>query len=610
MSKFEGIIYKAFDNYVMLRGFAPIAALARTSKKSESYQRSTDETHKKDIITFLDSGEYVYFPDVILGCSVNDYAGFLGLIDSGDTPSDNDYKVPGLSIRRKLLSSDMRRATLTVDDGEKRFTRIDGNHRLEPFDEDVQKWAEMLGKRDYTAKDVLEYKKRIGNTIIPYTIIFVNSEVADAFEAGIFHNINFTHLPLREEASLRIIAETEAFRDKEKLGKQYSLALKLIKEVKNGRFKNIPWLDTHRNNEDSYFRITCLRIVELLLNQCSVIEKDELPNCKRALDDNLREIEQKERRIRFLGEDIEDIKRDIDRAEQNNSRGVPSYLERKLRDSLILLQNERNGLSNELSYAQQQKQHIKHRYDKLNHYIKEAKNIGGIVESINSLLIIYQEIGENYGNISFLCVLVYYSILDKGQLHTFVDWAVRNGINKITAPDDVSKDAAQNLISLFERISQTKKNEIFISMQFGDSQSELIYEKIVRAIDQFNMKHSSIHLKATPIRVDRTVESSTFSIQDKILEAIQSCGLIIADLSSANVNVYHEIGYAMGIAESHDMIPNIILLYKEDTDHNKEGKDVDKFVGFNLRNLSQLRFTNYDQLVNGLMARLEKHYGL
>lgn len=65
-----------------------------------------------------------------------------------------------------------------------------------------------------------------------------------------------------------------------------------------------------------------------------------------------------------------------------------------------------------------------------------------------------------------------------------------------------------------------------------------------------------------------------------------------------------------GLAQSHNMIPNMILLYKEDTDHNKDKKDMDKFVGFNLRNLSQLRFKDYSQLVDGLVERLEKHYGV
>ncbi len=207
--------------------------------------------------------------------------------------------------------------------------------------------------------------------------------------------------------------------------------------------------------------------------------------------------------------------------------------------------------------------------------------------------------------------MVFYTLLDKNRLKSFVYWAKQNGINKIVDSDDMSDDGLENLVNMFERIHQSKRNEIFISMQFGDSQSELIYEKIVRAIEKFNAKHKNITLSAQPIRIDKTIESSTYSIQDRILKAIQDCSLIIADLSSANINVYHEIGYAMGVAESHNMFPNMILLYKEDTDFNKERKtDTDKFIGFNLRNLSQLRFKNYEQLVDGLVERLEKHYGV
>lgn len=207
-----------------------------------------------------------------------------------------------------------------------------------------------------------------------------------------------------------------------------------------------------------------------------------------------------------------------------------------------------------------------------------------------------------------LVTMVYYALLDRAQLNSFVSWAKQNGVNKITAPDDLSKDSSANLIEMFEQIFLSKKNEIFISMQFGDSQSELIYEKVSRAIDIFNEEHKSIHLSARPIRIDRTVESSTYSIQDKILEAIKSCSLIIADLSSSNINVYHEIGYAMGFAQSNELLPNMILLYKENTDHNKTNTDTDKFVGFNLRNLSQLRFKDYKQLVDGLVERFKTHY--
>lgn len=52
----------------------------------------------------------------------------------------------------------------------------------------------------------------------------------------------------------------------------------------------------------------------------------------------------------------------------------------------------------------------------------------------------------------------------------------------------------------------------------------------------------------------------------------------------------------------------MIFLYKEDTEYNGGKQDVDEFIGFNLRNLSQLRFKDYKQLVDGLVERLEKHY--
>ena len=72
---------------------------------------------------------------------------------------------------------------------------------------------------------------------------------------------------------------------------------------------------------------------------------------------------------------------------------------------------------------------------------------------------------------------LYYTLLDKARLQAFIHWIVRNGINKIKEADDMSNDSAENLIQMFEQIFQSKKNEVFVSMKFGDSQSELIFEK-------------------------------------------------------------------------------------------------------------------------------------
>ena len=49
MAKLEGIIYKAFENFVVFRGYAPIELLAKVSKRPEAYQRFPNDEHKRDI---------------------------------------------------------------------------------------------------------------------------------------------------------------------------------------------------------------------------------------------------------------------------------------------------------------------------------------------------------------------------------------------------------------------------------------------------------------------------------------------------------------------------------------------------------------------------------
>lgn len=52
MAKLEGIIYKTFDHYVVLRGFAAIKDLAQISHRPKSYQRNADKEHKKVSFSF------------------------------------------------------------------------------------------------------------------------------------------------------------------------------------------------------------------------------------------------------------------------------------------------------------------------------------------------------------------------------------------------------------------------------------------------------------------------------------------------------------------------------------------------------------------------------
>lgn len=109
----------------------------------------------------------------------------------------------------------------------------------------------------------------------------------------------------------------------------------------------------------------------------------------------------------------------------------------------------------DLEYKQK---HLNYKVDNLSYYVQNCENEAAIIEALTSLISVYKSFNQKaFGNIAFLCALVYYAILDKMQMQSFIDWAERNGINKITEPDDLSKDSATNLINMFEQIYQAKK---------------------------------------------------------------------------------------------------------------------------------------------------------
>lgn len=531
MFKLEGIIYKTFENYVVLRGFAEISDLAAISKKSDSYQRVADEEHKRKIIKFLEEGKYVYFPDVILACRAENYSEFRTMVGSDDDVDFSDAQfVKGLNVMHEYLpikGHRARHASINIDNNDKLY-RIDGNHRLEPFDEPLEWWFDFLNipqdilkEEDQSKKDgwltnqAKRYKKEISQKIVPYTIIFTDKTSAEDFEAGIFHNINFKHLPLKEEASLRIITERTTF-DVQSLGEDYLLSRALIDRANKGFFKGISLLTPKKEEKDNIFRTSCLRIAQLL---CDL----------KARDNALKDI--------YSSDTFIDV----------------------------------------------------------------------IEETIQSLRPVYKKWGDKkQGSTALLAALVYYGLKDTVKQHFFIQWVNKNGVNKISH-DNVSKNTALSFVEMFDKVYQTKKSEVFISMQFTDPQSELIYEKIVRAIERFN-RETSRDIKIRPLRIDKYIKGETYTITDEILNAIESCSLVIADLSSGNKNVYHEIGYAMALEKVKEVPPSVLLLLKENTDQLEQGGDIDKFVGFNIRGFAQVRFKDYEDLVELLIPQLAAHF--
>ena len=383
MAKLEGIIYKTFDHYVVLRGFAPIKDLAAISHRPDSYQRNANKQHKKEIIEFLNSGEFKYFPEVTLACRVDRYIEFASNIGVDAAVDRDDAQfVKGLKVLSERLPYDgyrARHANLTKTTNED-LVRVDGNHRLEPFDDG----------NDDIWKESLADKKQLEQLIVPFTIVFSEKEFGDKFEAGIFHNINFKQLPLREEASLKIISDLNAFDDKENLGEAYPLAMELIKEIRNGMFNAIPWLRVKSEIEDSYFRTSCLRIVQLLISQKEKVKK-ELQDTKDANKDLEKELDDKKKEQEQLEQDIKTISEEIAKLEIENPEfeKMSNYKlsNRKFED----LKQRSNVLYNELDGLHQKEKHLSYKEKSLNEYHTKCSDKNSILSSLTALVNVYNE---------------------------------------------------------------------------------------------------------------------------------------------------------------------------------------------------------------------------
>lgn len=195
---------------------------------------------------------------------------------------------------------------------------------------------------------------------------------------------------------------------------------------------------------------------------------------------------------------------------------------------------------------------------------------------------------------------VYFCLTDpkRKMLKPFKQWVMGNRLAALKETD------AHALIEIFESIHTAKARTVFVSMQFGDDTDDT-YDTIKRAVDSVNAE-ARPKIKIEPLRIDKLNKGHSYTITDAILTAIEESGLLIADLTHANPNVYHEVGYMMGLNRGKGLKQeNFILVAKEEA-----GSNLDKKVGFNLRGVSQIRFKKLSDLETKLSKHIRKYYEL
>ncbi|MPM06968.1 hypothetical protein SDC9_53272 [bioreactor metagenome] len=228
--KLSGIINRSMRNFLCIRGFASLKELGSVSCADEEIQRDLIGTHKDEMAAFLNSGDYTFFPEVILAAVFPNYERLSMLVDNKQGCNEKFGQVEAsMSVGNKTKSATDRRIDevlpiihLNFSMDALKIFRIDGNHRLSAYD---------LARYDY-------------NT--PYCLLLFSShEEYKRFSRAIFHNINSKQIPLTLEHNRKVIINgvdtfsNETLTRDPSFGWKYFLTRKTMAEVDFAYFPNI-----------------------------------------------------------------------------------------------------------------------------------------------------------------------------------------------------------------------------------------------------------------------------------------------------------------------------------------------------------------------------------
>ena len=486
--RLTGIIDFTMDNFLCVRGFAPMLELSEISKADENIQRDLIEDHRGDMEAFLSGGKFTFFPEVILGTNMKGSDSDINKINifREEIRAEKGVKqtiINGIkyTIKRNArkkenndLSYDVIQTVVMEFDKSsivgKEFLRIDGNHRLSA----VNEHSSYADKR------------------IPYCLLLFRDDIeTDKFCRALFYNINAKQISLKMEHNLKVIIESERTFDDETLkksfGYNYFLTRKIIKTVDFSKFPLVKMLVGE--NMFTYF----VDVFKLLL------EKNLIKKCEEDIDI------------------ISDVLSKIDEA---------------LRKALM----------------------------------------AGTPKCL-----------------AIIGAFTYYVLSDENKANKFLKWAQQNSLI------DISELHICDVIDIYDKIYDNTPKKIFMSMWFNQKTADTYKE--IKDVKEIVLREYNVELEI--IKVDEHKAGYSDVISKRIIEGIDNCDLLIADLSYGNKNVHHEIGYAQGKGKK------VLLLY-----HIRDDADPSDEIGSNLSMHDQLRFNTYGELRDGLLKKIKYCFSL
>ena len=227
MKTLSGILEFSMGNFLCLRGYTDYKTLSNISEPNKDVQRELMENHKGEMAAFLNSGEYRFFPEIVLSVSLltdnnhTEVSEFLNAV-IGKKEWNKKLGEINISIFNHDAGDRNRVAHITFDETKIKLNRIDGNHRLSAASEVV------------------------GDFKVPFCLILCqNPDDENRYSRAIFHNINAKQIPLDLEENLKVIlGSSEVFSDDKlktdpSFGWKYYLARKTIYTIDFSYFPSI-----------------------------------------------------------------------------------------------------------------------------------------------------------------------------------------------------------------------------------------------------------------------------------------------------------------------------------------------------------------------------------
>ena len=586
----RGVLDAAFGNYISIRGFAPLRDLAKYSKIDESYQRRPDERHVKEVIDFINQGEYLYSPEILLGLpcdrfkstekirreEISLYDVLKNMVSPRHETSPEkcrfygrhfgDLKVTvgqrknyfdGSERKRAVVNEDVQPLFLNVAisciekvDGGSPIYCIDGNHRLE------------------TARR----NNNVPNYLVPFCLIlFENEETCREHGSILFHNINYHALQVTDERNAQTIVTS-----KKASGEEYLLS--------DERLLSFPSLG---RGEYYFVRKTWDVLCKECENyhgpdECRVSELFESVLFKKIFSENVDK--QSIGALTFLLNIYKALFDQIEMSDKEISKDITSLFKNRLKHDQI-------GYEPSLSEA------YKNGTDKF------MKTFVGSLHEADELVCKRDDLKSENQNAAIAAALVAFAFYeDKRYQSYFLDYVVKRRWGCV-------KDlAVPEVMSLFKEQMDRKKRTIFVSMPFHRYACDYHYQVIEEIVNEINnnYKQELGNVLLDCHKVDRNETGKTFEINQKVADSIAECGLLIADLTYSNVNVFHEVGMLMGRAfaqKGHTNEFDMILLCDESESSVNE-------VEYNLHSLQMVCFKQPVELKDQLKDRLLNFYKL